>query len=496
MAPRRSKRQRRQREANGEGYSDGYANDSNENENTSNNANANANANTISAKLQLLGIAMADLEDCDSLQEEFKKIKKSYFRKILVAHPDKGGDPEAFQTLQNAFEEIRRIFSKGLVASFADADLPTSHRDRSQTAAPFPSWDFYAEAAQQEMPKYRVELAKSGRSQCRYCREVKDDSDRNLPVMDPKIPKNSVRAGSLDTMSGTYSRWYKLACWRVPKVIWRGLPDPQECQDPALFHEALTKMNHVLLCGFDEMPPDDQALVVNHVMEKKHWASISKPHGYAHAPKRASSAVVPKQTKKQRKKKKLTPGSAKKKIKEEAQGKANKEKEQETQGSAKEDEGATTVTSPPKSKSLVTKKPKKQEQLVAVPGALAAASVMQGKTVVLTGVFPSVGGGGGLNMGKDRMKAILESMGAKVRSSVSGKTDMVILGEEPGLRKVSDARERPNCRLVGIQDLQLVLEGKKELKALPAEPEIEGFSTGYYNNALKLEDVKYGGILG
>ena len=35
-------------------------------------------------------------------------------------------------------------------------------------------------------------------------------------------------------------------------------------------------------------------------------------------------------------------------------------------------------------------------------------------TVVLTGIFPEVGGGAGLNLGKDRARCMLESFGAKV----------------------------------------------------------------------------------
>lgn len=42
-----------------------------------------------------------------------------------------------------------------------------------------------------------------------------------------------------------------------------------------------------------------------------------------------------------------------------------------------------------------------------VPGQTeAAANVLAGKTCVLTGVFPEVGGGAGLNRGKDRLKPV------------------------------------------------------------------------------------------
>ena len=34
-----------------------------------------------------------------------------------------------------------------------------------------PSYEYYEEMAQEEMPGYKVELAKSGRSQCVVCKE-------------------------------------------------------------------------------------------------------------------------------------------------------------------------------------------------------------------------------------------------------------------------------------------------------------------------------------
>ena len=52
----------------------------------------------------------------------------------------------------------------------------------------------------------------------------------------------------------------------------------------------------------------------------------------------------------------------------------------------------------------------------------AIAGLFNGKKFVLTGVFPEVGGGSGLSLGKDRMTNMIESFGGKVTGSVSGKT--------------------------------------------------------------------------
>jgi len=46
-----------------------------------------------------------------------------------------------------------------------------------------------------------------------------------------------------------------------------------------------------------------------------------------------------------------------------------------------------------------------------------------------SGTFPEVGGGVGLNLGKDKLKDIITSFGGKVTSSVSGRTDVVVVGK-------------------------------------------------------------------
>ena len=72
-----------------------------------------------------------------------------------------------------------------------------------------------------------------------------------------------------------------------------------------------------------------------------------------------------------------------------------------------------------------------------VPGVgLARHNALTGKTVVLTGIFPEVGGGAGLELGKARVKKMIESFGGKVTSAVSGKTSFVLVGKEPGMSKV------------------------------------------------------------
>lgn len=86
--------------------------------------------------------------------------------------------------------------------------------------------------------------------------------------------------------------------------------------------------------------------------------------------------------------------------------------------------------------------------------------VLEGKRLVLTGIFPELGGGASLNIGKDRMKEMIEEFGGKVTGSVSGKTDYVIVGKDPGRSKVTAGEER-GIPLLGLMSLRKLLCGQE-----------------------------------
>lgn len=216
----------------------------------------------------------ADFADCSTLDEEFKLLKRKYFRRVLSSHPDKGGDVQVFRQVQSSFEVLRSLYEGRKVGSFADASH-TGFGDAFRnawgkaTGAPTPSWEFYAEAAEVPVPTYRVELAKSGRSKCQKC--VKKGAG-----VDPLIAKGEVRIGWMNKESGSYGGFVRLQCWRVPSKVWLGLPNPDTCDDPKKFAEALLSMNEVLLCGFNELLAEDAQSVVEFVMDRGNWARLVK----------------------------------------------------------------------------------------------------------------------------------------------------------------------------------------------------------------------------
>ena len=138
-------------------------------------------------------------------------------------------------------------------------------------------------------------------------------------------------------------------------------------------------------------------------------------------------------------------------------------------------------------------KPKKQKPngggfIVPRPDTgLAMANMLAGKTVVLTGVFPQLGGGQGLDLGKGRARAMIESFGGRVTSAVSGKTDVLLVGTDPGMSKVSKARGQPGCMVVSLEKMCELLhagymlpdKGTAEADELTKTTKITSFSAGY-----------------
>jgi hypothetical protein len=403
------------------------------------------------------------LRYCSNLQEEFACIKKAYFKKVLSSHPDKGGDPAVFRNVQSAFEVLRELFDCGAVDTFASAPSQSKRTSKEYgshmgdvSGAPTPSWEYFSAAADEPVPGYRVELARSGRSSCTAKGGAKKCGSSESSVID----KGEIRVGWLDPLSGSYSRWVHLACWRVPSKVWLGLPDPDTCSDADKFETALMGMNQVLLCGVRELPPKQRAEFVRHVMDKSNWARHMKkkpPNNLQGAPDRL--------------------------VKVEASDEEGDDDDEDWSP-----EGRVAVKKEGPSSDMVGQDyfgHGKKNFVVPEPGrGRAKANSLDGETVVLTGVFPEVGGGTGLTLGKDRVKRMVEAFGGRVTGSVSGKTTMLVVGKAPGFSKVSQARSKTRCRLVSLSDLKAVVEGKAVADVARKPMKISGFSSGYYGNSV------------
>ncbi|KAK7233334.1 hypothetical protein SO694_00109070 [Aureococcus anophagefferens] len=191
---------------------------------------------------------------CGNIEDEFKVIKKAYHRKILVAHPDKGGDAATFREVNASFEVLRGYFDKKKVDSFAvekdtrDFDFDAGGGLRGRRPRPeggFKSWDFYYEASNWDVPTYRVEPARSDRS----------------------------------------------------NRVWEGLPADG---DAAAFEAALARMNEVTICGVSELNDADRWAFVAHCMDKSTWAKLTKRRAPPPAGAAAAAAAAPRRRRRRR----------------------------------------------------------------------------------------------------------------------------------------------------------------------------------------------------
>lgn len=248
---------------------------------------------------------------------------------------------------------------------------------------------------------YRVELALSARSACKQTGAAKKcPSDL--------IEKGTVRIGSFDVDTGSYGRWVHLSCFRVPSKVWLGLPDPTQCTDAAVFEAALTSMNDVLLCGVAELPARERAAFVSHVMNKSNFARRQQAHPRAHMTVVSAGPGV------------SVPDSV-------------------LAMASSMAAAAPRVVTPNVERSMVPVLARQRggRFLIPVPGVAAAGAChLTGKRFAMTGLFPELGGGSGLNLGKDRLRAMIASFGGRVTASVSNRTDFLIVGKDPGMSKV------------------------------------------------------------
>ncbi|KAJ8608077.1 hypothetical protein CTAYLR_009625 [Chrysophaeum taylorii] len=372
----------------------------------------------------LSALGEVDLSACGDVEEEFQAVKRAYFREILVAHPDKGGSPERFREIQASFEVLRELYRKGKIASFGGS---TGEQSTAYAEAE-------AEVERAPVPSWEYYAAAAAEEGVALYKVEPAKSGRSKcrqkgsakKCVDTKIPLGAIRVGSLDPEAGAYSRWQHLECWRVPSALWLGFPD----KDPATIEQALLRMSDLLLVGVAELDPEDRRVFVAHCGDEANWARRSK----------RGAATYERTT---------------------------KEKKRAEQPATRELAAFGNFVVPRSS------------------GARAAS--LSGKTVVLTGIFPELGGGRGLNLGKARAKTLVEDFGGRVTSAVSGRTDILLVGQEPGASKVSKAIESQTCQLIDLAQLKAYIEGTLALEDAPPA-QITSFSRGYRGNAIALVD--------
>eukprot|EP00977_Amphora_coffeiformis_P024329 scaffold15537_cov170-Amphora_coffeaeformis.AAC.6 len=443
--------------------------------------------------------------DCTNRDEEFHVIKKKYLSCVLQHHPDKGMNdsgwicdvqghashlrrcfllhtqlilseetPKLFRQVQTSFELLRDLHSgnkqqrrktdwlESLPDGAEEDGRPSANEsqeevfDMSQYDDDFskqetPGWEFYQAATEKVPPIYRVETAKSGMSRCKQKSKVGNkwdqttDGQESTALVDPSVApevmtKGEIRVGWNNEQTGLGG----LALARkLPRFC-------QICGSASHYGSYLGSMDHIL-AGFEELSESNQQIFISHCRDRSNWATYRKPK------KVAPTAPVPEDDE-------IVPPAA----------------------------AARLVAS---SEAII---PGRQKFVVPQPGVNGASgnTVFSGKTFVTTGVFPEIGGGQGLTLGKDRVELMIESFGGRVTGSISGRTDVLVVGKETGMDKVSEARTRPKVVLATLQDvkdsLNAGLGSLEEFNFLNREEplKIMSFSAGYKSNGKALQASK------
>ena len=257
--------------------------------------------------------------------------------------------------------------------------------------------------------------------------------------------------------------------------MWLGLPNPKTCRDPQKFHDAIVGMQQVIFCGFGELSEDEQREVVEYLMDSSHYAALrtAKSRQYAESVMAAHAAGIPYAEVVVGAKGGAGAGPASSSFGGGGGG-----------GGGGGVGGGRLVPMGPGSgagggSSSTALKAGGFRFEMPRPGLNGAEpGQFEGKRFVLTGLFPEVGGGAGLNLGKDRVKAMIESFGGTVTGSVSGKTDFVVVGKEPGAGKTSQANAK-GVPLVDLKALKVKLETPGLMLEGAAPPVIAEYSRGY-----------------
>ena len=408
--------------------------------------------------MEVLGITIEQLNECDGKQQEFALVRKVWLARALETHPDRGGDPIEFRRTRDAFNALKQAFERAGVTTLAGVtttSAPTSSRvATAQEAAstadrPFPSHMYYAAAAEDSVPGYKVERAPSNRSSC-----------NNPKCPSKQILKGDVRVSSLEKDSGKYTRSRHLGCWRVPVGIWAGLPK-ETCVDVASVIAALEDMDNISMTGFSVLDDVAKNDVASHCLDEQNHAKVTKT---TEAVKDAGGKAAMVKAEQAQKKKQVQ----KKKVAADA-----------------------TAVAKSTSTTAVAVVDSKEKNMLILPkpgeGGIVAAQLAS-KTFVLTGVFPYLPGGAGLSQGKDYAKQFIHSHGGRCDGSVSGKTDYVVVGNAPGHSKVSKAAASGgrtklvyfNTLVEGIMASDL--EGR--IAASPVDPAALSYSAGFRGNGL------------
>ena len=373
---------------------------------------------------------------------------------------------------------------------FKEEEFDFDAMRESMAAMPTPAWEYYAAAENIPVPVYKIERARSDRGRCFQTETQRKCGGGN-------IEKGVLRAGNLNNESGTYGRWMHLKCWRVPSAVWLSFPEKDSTYfTKENFMQVLHQLDDVLLTGIAELTDEEIEEVLSFIMDTSHWAkkraastkkkSTDDPANENDQHTKVAQARYPKVDSSKYKPKPFSTTAPK------SEPEPNSNASVLTSALALSSSSAATSLTDTlsndsyySSSGALVVKGQKWPNLPVVTHT--NKDILNGKTIVMTGIFPETGGGTGLTYGKDSMKSLLTRFGARVVGSVSGKTDLLLVGTQPGMGKISEARKR-GVPMIEPHEMRLGLEGNNSnllTDVASTSLVVTNFSAGYrgYSNS-------------
>lgn len=360
----------------------------------------------------LVGVGPFDTASVEK-EEQFRLVRNSYRKKALKHHPDKGGDPEQFRLLQTAFEYLRdHVYANDAPPL---PNIKTKRDDFEETynevaKRDVPSWEFYKEAPEESVPIYFFQYAVSKKSTCTVCRT--------------KIDKGELRIGKLNEDYGSYGKFCKIHCFSWDAMFsFLDTFDFGKRKTWKKMQDCMESMDGLYICGFTLLRPKDKKKVATLLLHA--WKSK-------------------KGTKKRAVEEQVTVSKKRKTLK---QGKQEKQ-----------DAIATTSTDLTEASQEVTI-PEEDKPTFVVPKVTKKNRYkLKGQTFVSTGIFPELGGGTGINIGKERLRQMIESFGGTYKDHMSKKdTTFLIEGKNKGKEKSQKAYNWQIPRM-SLHELKMYIE--------------------------------------
>jgi hypothetical protein len=113
--------------------------------------------------------------------------------------------------------------------------------------------------------------------------------------------------------------------------------------------------------------------------------------------------------------------------------------------------------------------------------------VLTGQRFVLSGTWPGLGGSQGLALGKDDVRAIIEKQWGTVTSGFSRLTNALVIGDNPGQKKVIDTHER-GLPIVKLKQLtSIITNNNKTISDLHSVPYLDTVFTILTQNNIQVK---------